>query len=614
MRHAIRGIVTGLGIFLFGVGVLRSQALQGQSQGKNGAANNIPAQNTGPVIRTTTRLVQISVVVSDKKGQPVTGLKREDFTVLDGGQPQKIATFSGEEPKTSSQPVRTLPPNIFTNRRDKLGEAPGSNTILLLDALNTQLRDQIYAHDQVLKFLRTIQPQDHFAIYALTGPGRVEIVHEFTQDDAELLKALKQYEVKQADQSIVPFAQSMDFPGLPSPVLSLGSQDSGSSSATGRGSGEAREIMREDFARFRLYPEVAAMIGIANHVAAIPGRKNLIWITGGMRMMNRGQDLPEKVKLADFGYRLGTPEYAERENDLLRAVGESMNAANVVMYGVDVHGTEVEPGFDVARRTGPGVGPGQTSGVPTHSSALRSSQQRLDAEQSLRDTYRRLADETGGGAFYGNNDLREGMSKAFDDGRYAYMIGYYPDHGTWDGKFRKIQIKLAVEGAHARFRDGYYATQEKPELSQDEEKRMQEMASSPLDSTALSMMVSGRHVKTSNPSATRDLEFQVGVDVAQLLLQHAGTHWKGAIDLMFVQKNERLEVIAAEKKHIELDFTDEQYQGMQTTGAIFERHLALMPEAKDVRVLVRDAGSGQIGTVTVPLKTFFPSVAAASAK
>ena len=64
-------------------------------------------------------------------------------------------------------------------------------------------------------------------------------------------------------------------------------------------------------------------------------------------------------------------------------------------------------------------------------------------------------------------------------------------------------------------------------------------------------------------------------------------------------------MVAAEKKHIDLDFTDAQYQGLQTSGAIFERHLTLVSSAKDVRVLVRDAASGQIGTVTVPLKSFF---------
>jgi VWFA-related protein len=563
------------------------------------------AAQAAPVIRTTTRLVQISVVVTDKKGQPVTGLKKEDFTILDGGRAQAITAFSSEEPVAPSQPPRTLPPNIFTNRQDKLGVPPGSNTVIFLDALNTNPRDQEYARGQVIKFLKTIQPQDHFAIYALTGPGQVEIVHEFTQDDTALIAAMKQYQGKLPAEAAVPFTQGLDPSDLPPTMLPMVPQDSlaGSGGSAGHGVGqgsaqsERQDILREEYERFRVYPEVAALIGIANHVAAIPGRKNLIWISGGVRMSVQGQDLPQKVKLADFGYRLGSPEYATRESELIRAVGESMNMANVVMYGVDVRGTTVDPGMDVAQRSGSGPG-----GVPTPMSALRSSQGRLDREQALRDTYRDLAELTGGSAFYGNNDLPEGMSKAFDDGRYAYTLGFYPDHGTWDGKFRKIQIKVNDEKVNLRYRDGYYATQENDPSEVDPGKQMNEVAQSPLDATALSMMVSGRHM----PGTTgRELEFQVGVDVAQLLLEHTDGHYKGGIDLMFVQRDDKWNVIAAEKKHIDLNLTDAQYQGLLTKGAIFERHLALDTSAKEVRAVVRDAGSGMIGSVSVPLKGFF---------
>jgi VWFA-related protein len=618
MRWRIQRTLVCLGVLVLSVGVMRSQApqnsqtdsatagspqnqqnRQNQSTGKSACATvacGDEAQRRGPVIRTTTRLVQVSVVVTDKKGLPVIGLKKDDFTILDDGQAQKIAVFSSEAPVTASQPPRALPPNIFTNRHDKLGEPPGSNTVIFLDALNTRPLDQAYAREQVIKFLKTIQPQDHFAIYALTAPSEVLIVHEFTQDDAALVKAIKAFDVKQPS-SIWPLAQQLDFPGLPQAMLPMVPQDEATSATGARGSAELRDELRTEYARFRVYPEVQALINIANHVATIPGRKNLIWITGGVRRSSSSQPLPDTVRLADWGYRIGAPQYATTEDELFRAVGESFNAANLVMYGVDVHGTQVDPGMDANRPAGRNAG-----GVPTPTQALRSSQGRMNQEQSLRDTYRLLAEETGGNAFYGNNDITEGMSKAFDDGRYAYMIGYYPDHGMWDGKFRKVEIKVGGENLHTRFRDGYYAKADDSAI-EDPEKQMQVAAASPLDSNALSMMVSAQH---EQPATKRELDFQVGVDVAQLLLQHAQGHWKGGIDLMFVQKDETTAVVAAEKKHIDLDFTDAQYQEMQTRGAIFERHLALLAEAKEVRVLVRDAGSGQIGTVSVLLRRFFP--------
>jgi VWFA-related protein len=371
-----------------------------------------------------------------------------------------------------------------------------------------------------------------------------------------------------------------------------------------------------DYARMRVYPLASALIHIANHVSAIPGRKNLIWISGGVKAMGsvspqqnaplfgtsttvESQHLPDKLKLSDMGYRLSEPKYVQTQQELFRAVIEACNAANVALYSVDVRGLTVgRTGMDVSQRGG--------SGLVTPSS-LQGQLNGLAGEQDVRFVYRQFADGTGGTAFYGNNDLKEGMSKAFDDGRYAYTIGYYPNHGTWKGDFRKIQINVARPDMHARYRDGYYATEDIDGLQTDPEKQIQEMGNSPLDSTALSMMVSVRHMKTQPAStlgAEHELEFQVGVDVAQLLLEQGGGHRKGSIDLVFIQRDEKGQALAAEKKHVDLDFSDAQYQGLLTAGAIFERHLVLNEQAKDVRVLVRDGGSGQIGTVTVALKGF----------
>ena len=93
-----------------------AQSLLAQAQAPN------PQRET--VIRSTVRLVQVSVVVEDKKGNPVTNLKPEDFTLLDDGNPQKIAFFTPAtpppaEPQSQAAPrASLLPPNAFTNRYD----------------------------------------------------------------------------------------------------------------------------------------------------------------------------------------------------------------------------------------------------------------------------------------------------------------------------------------------------------------------------------------------------------------------------------------------------------------------------------------------------------------
>ena len=71
---------------------LRAQATGGEKK------DTSPQSGTAPPIRSTTRLVQVSVVVTDKKGEPVTGLGKQYFVVSDQGKPQQIAFFSAETP------------------------------------------------------------------------------------------------------------------------------------------------------------------------------------------------------------------------------------------------------------------------------------------------------------------------------------------------------------------------------------------------------------------------------------------------------------------------------------------------------------------------------------
>jgi len=82
------------------VGTLSTASAQAQSQAQTAPpppAQQAPAQRpAAPPLRVSTRLVQVNVIVEDKKGEPVTRLAKDDFTLLDGGQPQTIAFFAEE--------------------------------------------------------------------------------------------------------------------------------------------------------------------------------------------------------------------------------------------------------------------------------------------------------------------------------------------------------------------------------------------------------------------------------------------------------------------------------------------------------------------------------------
>src|SRR5450755_3052841 len=156
------------------------------------------------VIRSAVRLVQVSVVAEDKKGNPVTDLKPEDFTVLDEGKPQHLAFFTASTPPLTApatdqpflKPARLLPANAFTNRYDLKGEAPpGAVTVVLFDALNTAPQDQSFVRKEVIHFLQALKPQDHVAVYGLTT--QLLVLHEFTRDSAELVAAANHFSPKE---------------------------------------------------------------------------------------------------------------------------------------------------------------------------------------------------------------------------------------------------------------------------------------------------------------------------------------------------------------------------------------------------------------------------------
>jgi VWFA-related protein len=515
------------------------------------AASN---QNTQPsqVIRTTTRLVQVSVVVQNKDGIPITGLKAADFSLLDNGRPQKIAFFSANTPAAAR--VLPLPPHIFTNRTDLKGQDPGATIVILFDTLNTDFEDQSFARQQVLQFLRSFKPQDHVAIFALTD--NLLLLHGFTEDAAALSSAVDRFSPRLLAAFDASHPTDFHIPGLENDPFFTSFE-----SHVNNANGQMADLRIAD--RFRI--TYSALVAIANYVGTIPGHKSLVWISGG---------IPIQIGLERIGV-------ADRENFSLAnagvpgAIGDmgglarELNRANMAIYPVDVHGIDVNDS-------------------PTA----------FFLRQDLRDTFRLLADRTGGKAFYETNDVARAIGSAFEDGRYTYTLGFYPDHGQWDGKFRDISIHLAVQGAELRYRRGYFALPEKSERETVVNADLHDAAISALDATDLGITV---FCETLPPVSAHVLQVRVGVNPRQFLLQEKDNLVAGGLDLVFLQKDSNGIILAAEKQHVEVKFNQQEYESLFKTGLVLQRRLTIDPSSTEIRVLIRDEGSGSVGSVTVPL-------------
>jgi hypothetical protein len=253
----------------------------------------------------------------------------------------------------------------------------------------------------------------------------------------------------------------------------------------------------------------------------------------------------------------------------MRGLARELNRADMAIYPVDVHGIDVED-----------------------SSAA------FFLRQDLRDTFRLLADKTGGKAFYGTNDVAGAIGSAFEDGRYTYTLGFYPDHGKWDGKFRDISIHLAVQGAYLRYRRGYFALPEKSEREKVVNADLHDAAISALDASDLGITV---FCKTLPPASAHVLQLRLGVNLKQLLLHENEDHVAGGLDLVFLQKDANGKILAAEKQHVDVKFTQQEFESLSKSGLVLQRRLTIDPRSTEIRVLMRDEGSGSVGSVTVPL-------------
>jgi VWFA-related protein len=573
------------------------------------SATAAPAPNQEPnVIRSTTRLVQISVIAVDGKGEPMTGLKKEDFTVLDDGKPQKISVFMCASPAPATPPP-ALPPHYFTNRFDLKGEDPGAVNVVLFDALNTSARDQTYVRQQVGRFLQTIKPKDHVAIYALTT--KLIVLHDFTRDVSTLVDAVSRFSPKEIAAFDASNSQALDLVSL-----SGDSQWQGFQNALNNAEGQIADQNTLN----RIGTTAGALEAIANHVATLPGRKNLIWVSGGFPIQigmsqlgnpqvqmqpatgSGGGGDPRTVAGRGQSQPVGGGDPTnqltrnERESGLqtaaVKKATDALNRANMAIYPVDARGVETGAGTI-------GMSPEirSTTVQPSLSSGG------FYGRQDSYDTVNLLADRTGGKAFYGSNDIRGAVRSAFDDARYACTIGYYPDHGKWDGKFREIKVKASLSSAHLRYRQGYYAFADRAGSDEVVKFELHEAALSPLETTSLGIVVNGKPLE---PLSSRNLQLQVVLDPKQFLLKESDSHQKGGLDMLFVQSDAAGNIVAADKQHFDINFEQKQYEYFCKVGIILQRKVGVLQESGEIRVVVRDAGSGGIGSVNIPVKEFYP--------
>lgn len=497
----------------------------------------LSAQAPRQTFRSATRLVEVSVVVTDKSGNPVAGLGRDDFTLTEDGVRQPISIFQVNDTRavdsalTPGATPSADSPRIFSNR---VRDPAGATTVILLDRLNAAFDSQWFARKHVDSYLNGMRPGDRAALYVLDGSMRV--LHDFTTDSGSLRKALEQYTARTSghyDASNEPPAAN------PAEGVAVWLADPSGN-------------MAQFFSERRALDTFTALRYLARHLSGTAGRKSIVWLSEAFAIP----------------LREGRGEFLEQ----MRRATQSLNDAQVALYPVDARGLV---GAVTLNRGRPAF---------TTFAGVRGNIETMQV----------VAEDTGGRAFANSNALDLSIRHAVDDSRLTYLLGYYPADTKWDGRYRRLAVQVDRKGLMVRHRRGYLAAAAPANDEKARNAALREALEGPLQSTRIGLSATADRTDGSQLSVT------VRIDPGTLTLERDGGMWRGAIDLLIADVSSKgLGTISASAK-LDITLTDDGRAKAARDGLPVTRTILLRPDTLQLRIIARDVPSGNVGSIVIP--------------
>jgi len=561
-----------------------------------------------PVFRTTTRLVQVDVVVTKKSGEPIEGLSRDDFTVFQDGRPQQTRAFESHtaretmptatgEPEASSQ--RTQPHVLGTYSNQPSVTNNQSWNIILLDLLNTPLEDQKVARNQLQKIAQTLPTGQPVALFLLTS--KLVMVQAFTRDPNAMMLAVKQLKTERS-QVLTTEAERQHEVGTASYIAqTLTPSIPGVAGVSPQAVGDFQQNMAGDLLEREKTMEsmqideraiftLDAFQALSRTVAGYPGRKNLIWLSG---------DFPIKIEPdnnSDDKWR-----YSTNYMDRLTRTDALLTESRVAVYPIDIRGMQMR-GVDISTSTQQlAAFTGGNSGSTPSTSPDRSTD--LTADQGFtamneRKTMMEVADQTGGHAFINTNDFNLAIARAIEDGSIYYTIAYTPDTKDDKSAYHRIEVRLNHPDVHLSYRRGYYSQPENAPAKTGLAALQGSLAPGMPPSTMLFFTAS-----VKPPEAGRKtVEIDYIVSASNITLGDAPNGGKHVlVDCM---------AVAYDKDGKEAGHASDTLDGTIPAAALdatlrrglpASQELELKPGAYNLRLGVQDRNSQSIGTLTVPI-------------
>ena len=516
-------------------------------------------------IKLNAELVQIDVLVANKNGKPIGGLKQEDFELLDNNKPQHISTFAYEETKP-----RQVQDTAVENRRLPKAITAGELKrvfAFVVDTLHIKFENVSRTRKLLADFVdNKMQPGD--LVLILPTAGGSGVLQQFTSDQRLLHRAIDRLHPFYFTNDTTPYRSLDRLNDAPnrrgnSPANSVGGALS--MPGVGKPSGSVDPLEEAD-----VRATLGAMKDTIKSMSKLPGRKVAVLLSEGIRL------------------------YATETTRDLTQTNALAARSNVVFYTIDPRGLQPlapDPSDNfssLAQGTADLNNPVAFSitGSKTYSDFVES-----------QDSLRVIAADTGGKFFGNNNDITRGLDNMLEENSAYYMLGFYPEAGKWDGKFHKI--KVVVSGhpeLTVSFRKGYLARTPPPENAGLDPKAAEaiEAIDSPLVRRDIDLGLTLLYI--DNPQRDPAVTLLLHIDASKLTFVQSEGRYHGQLEEVGFVLDANGNTIDKFSNILELNLTPQSYQTSLKRGFVATRKMDLKPGTYQIRLFVREVGFGLIGT------------------
>lgn len=404
----------------------------GEPEGASEASSPTP-EDFEPFLDTVdVRVVNVDVIVTDKKGEPVTGLGRDDFELIENRRPVPITNFYAVErgrpavapaaADAAGGPAIPLPSPLAES---SIPEAQRLHLVVYVDNFNIRPLNRNRILGEVGYFLSSeLDREDR--VMLVSYDRSLKIRQPFTSDPRLIARSLEELE------RVTGHAVSRDDERR----RALEAIDQASS--VGQAAAHAR--MHAESVENDLRFSIGALKELIGTLAGLPGRKAILYVSDGLPMVP-GQDVYYAVDARFSGQGGGGVLSDSFSYDASRDFRELANLANanrVSFYTVDAAGLRMQSSFAAQNA--------RSSISPMVDSSFNSNHQ---------SPLRYLAETTGGQAIINTNRVLPGLQRVARDFDTYYSLGFAPAHAA-NGRYHRLEVRVKDRrDLVVRHREGY---------------------------------------------------------------------------------------------------------------------------------------------------------------